>query len=340
MSRKNRMRHQQRRAAPALTDAGQVEDEQIDDGLALEERQAGDNEHQAADTEHQVGEEQAEDPYAKLQREYAELKTTRDLEARQLADERARREQLEAAHGRAEQDVRQSHQAVIEQAITAFTLEAEQATAAIETAFAAGDGRALAAAQRKLVAAEHKLQRLQDGKEALAAQESEKTQREAAQSQRRAAQSQQQSFEAEISRFSEPSKAWLRENPDVVTDQALQRKAIAAHNLAVLRNIAPDTDEYFDFLEETLWPESFQEAPPARQEAPPARGSTVGQQRQAPGRRYSAPPSRNAGNGRNRGGEEVTLTATQREYARAFNMTDREYGDFLREAKERKLIKN
>jgi hypothetical protein len=299
MSRKTRMRQEQRRAASV--------DASTEDLDASTEDPDASTEDLDASTEN----DQSEDPYAKLQREYAAEKAANKANADALAAERTRVRELESESGRAAADVRQSHRAVFEQAITAAQFEAERAEMDYRAAFEAGDAGALAKAQRAITAAELKLARYNDGKDALARSEQDIQ----IQAKRPA-----DDFEAQISNFSEPSKAWLRKRREVVSDPVLKKKALAAHNLAILEDITPDTPEYFEYLEDRL---GFEDEGDARELGKPARPGRIEQ------RSYAAPPTRTSGRGANGAAHEITLTREQRSYARSCGMTDKEYADSL-----------
>lgn len=81
------------------------------------------------------------------------------------------------------------------------------------------------------------------------------------------------------------SAQWIRQHPEYATDSRLQQKMVAAHQIAVADGLAPDTDAYFESVENTLRirkAEQQQERQiQARQPAPPAapssrQGSTTG----------------------------------------------------------------
>lgn len=129
--------------------------------------------------------------------------------------------------------------------------------------------------------------------------------------------------EAFASQLTPRSAAWVRSHPEYVTDQRLNQKMLAAHNLAVADGIRPDTDEYFAAVEGTLGvgrkaaaatdgedAMSSAARPAARDTAPPA-----------------APPSRGGSNGRS-----ARLSADEMEIAALSGMSPEEY------AKQRERI--
>jgi nitrate reductase alpha subunit len=116
------------------------------------------------------------------------------------------------------------------------------------------------------------------------------------------------------------SASWVREHPEFVRDQKLNRKMLAAHELAVADGISPDSDEYFDHVEGTLGVNRSAEqgdAPRHQHRAAPA----------------TAPVSRASMNGDGSRPNVVRLSAEQREMASMMNMTPEEYARNMRDLK-------
>lgn len=116
------------------------------------------------------------------------------------------------------------------------------------------------------------------------------------------------------------SASWVREHPEFVRDQKLNRKMLAAHELAVADGIAPDSDEYFDHVEGTLGvnrPAEQEEAPKHQRRAAPA----------------IAPVTRASMNGDGSRPNVVRLSAEQREMASMMGMTPEEYARNMRDLK-------
>ena len=104
------------------------------------------------------------------------------------------------------------------------------------------------------------------------------------------------------------SAAWLNANRDQLNDDRTIKKMFRAHEDAVDDGIQPDSDEYFQYIENRLGMSGANEsAAPARRSAPPA-----------------APVSRGS-NGMGSRPNVVRLTAEQREMAQMMGMTDQEY---------------
>jgi hypothetical protein len=124
--------------------------------------------------------------------------------------------------------------------------------------------------------------------------------------------------EALASQLSPRSADWIRRNPQFARENSKFQKMIAAHQLAMADGIAPDSDEYFEAIEQTLKIRPQAEAKQA--EDPTDVAAKVTQKRTAP---PVAPVSRGDSSGRN---NVVKLTSEEREMARNMGMTDQEYG--------------
>lgn len=125
--------------------------------------------------------------------------------------------------------------------------------------------------------------------------------------------------EAFASQLTPRSASWVREHPEFVRDQKLNRKMIAAHELAVADGIDPDTDEYFDYVEKTLGVnrQVEEEAPRAQRRAAPP----------------TAPVSRSAMDNSGNRPNVIRLSAEQREMAEMMGMTPEEYARNMRDLK-------
>jgi hypothetical protein len=122
--------------------------------------------------------------------------------------------------------------------------------------------------------------------------------------------------EAFASRLSPRSAQWVRDNPDFVRDPRLNRKMIAAHELAVSDGIAPDTDAYFDAIEKTLGVKARADA--SQEEATASSAKVVQRRDAAPA---AAPVSRGTPSRSN----AVRLTAAEREMADMMGMKHEDY---------------
>ena len=131
--------------------------------------------------------------------------------------------------------------------------------------------------------------------------------------------------EALASQLSPRSGDWVRRNPQCVTDPRLYQKMVAAHNLAVADGYAPDSNDYFDFIEDTLKINRRQTSQSPRTQTeddePLSSASKPVQRRSAP---PAAPVSR-AGTPTGQRPNQVRLTRQEAETARDLGMSEEEY---------------
>lgn len=131
------------------------------------------------------------------------------------------------------------------------------------------------------------------------------------------------------------SAAWIRAHPEYARDTRLYRKLIAAHNLADTDGHAPDSDDYFAAVEQTLGirlpgeraiatPVATVESPLSSAAAPVERGSPA-----------AAPVSRNTG-----GKRVVRLSQAQVEAAELSGMSPAQYAQELDRIEREKLRLN
>jgi hypothetical protein len=59
-------------------------------------------------------------------------------------------------------------------------------------------------------------------------------------------------FEASIQAMSEPSKNWLRQHRECITDEVKNAEVLLADKMARRNGLQPDTDGYFKFIEERM----------------------------------------------------------------------------------------
>jgi hypothetical protein len=109
------------------------------------------------------------------------------------------------------------------------------------------------------------------------------------------------------------SAAWLRDNRDTIKDERTARKMFRAHEDAVDEGLAPDSDEYFGFIEQRLGIRRNDEGDDALSEAAAP----------APKRNLQPPPAPvSRGNQRP---NVVRLTREQVEMAKMMGMTETDY---------------
>lgn len=118
--------------------------------------------------------------------------------------------------------------------------------------------------------------------------------------------------------MTDAAKAWVKNNPTVLTDKSANDRMMAGHFLAVGEGLVEDTPEYFARIEETVYGRrktETREEPAGRQadkapEAPPR-----------PQARYAAAPEKDGGPRR----VQLTITKDMREAAEIAGMTIEEY---------------
>lgn len=124
--------------------------------------------------------------------------------------------------------------------------------------------------------------------------------------------------EALASQLTPRSAAWVRAHPEYASDLNKYNAMLAAHNLAVANGIAPDTDDYFEAVEESL---RIRRPVVQQEDDPMAAAAQATQRRSAP---PAAPVSRS---GATPGAKptRVTLSAEEREMAEMMGQTPEEY---------------
>lgn len=231
-----------------------------------------------------------------------------------LEDERRARKEAEMrARDAAEQankaynEVEDTNLQLVVNAIDTVRRENDILKSHLKEAMSVGDYDRAAEIQESMGANSAKLLQLENGKAAMEARPRQQPVKYAS-----------DPVEDFASRVSPRSAEWIRKNPQFVTDQRLQQKMIAAHNLAVADGYRPDSDEYFGFIEDTLrirrqQPQEAEvaaESPlssasrPAPRPAPPA----------APVNRSSSPRA-----------NTFQLSKAEAEAAKMFGMSEKEY---------------
>lgn len=109
------------------------------------------------------------------------------------------------------------------------------------------------------------------------------------------------------------SADWVRSNRDILKNERAIRKMFRAHEDAIDEGIAPDSDDYFRFIEGRLGKQ-----PPAPVESPFSEAATQAPKRSVP------PPAAPVSRSSPRQGV-VRLTREQADTARALGMTEAEY---------------
>lgn len=230
--------------------------------------------------------------------------------ARAEADKRAR----EAAHREfeAKNEVNNTNLTLINNAIINVRQETDYLKANYRDAMSVGDYDRAAEIQQRMADNSAKLLQLENGKTAM-----ETHVKESVPQYRQPV----DPVEALASQLSPRSAAWVRQHPQFATDQRLFQKMIAAHNLAMADGLAPDSDEYFDVIEDTLKVSRTSTAVSVENTADPTyEAARVVQRRTSP---PAAPVSRSGAPGTRP--NVVRLTSEEREIAKMMKMTEQEY---------------
>lgn len=254
----------------------------------------------AADTEVQVEDGSntpVDDAIADLRRQLE-----RERAARLEADRRAQAAIAEVSSAR--NDVEDSNLRLIETAIDTVERDNGILKAEYQRALATQDFSRAAEITEAMQQNTVKLQQLQNGRDALKSKP-----REVIPAPRSA-----DPVEVFASQLTPQSADWVRAHPEYVRDQRLNRRMIAAHELAVTEGIQPDTPEYFETIERTLGIRKRQQAGNPDDTA----AKVVRQRDSAPA---AAPVSRETGTRSN----VVRLTPAEREIAELSGLTPEQY---------------
>lgn len=121
------------------------------------------------------------------------------------------------------------------------------------------------------------------------------------------------------------SAAWVRAHPEYVNDPNLNRRMMAASDLATSYGIQPDSDAYFDAVERSLGLRLPGSTPPSTVDVPALSDASAPASSRSP---PAAPVSRGV-NGSGTGPRTVRLSAEQLEVAAMCGMTPEEYAKNL-----------
>lgn len=262
---------------------------------------------EAADDEPKLQQPALAQPSVEQGLEELRAQLERETNARREA-ERSAREAAER-EARARNEVEDTNMRLLDGAINDVKRENAWYKDAIAKASAAGEYDKVAEFSEAMATNAAKLMRLEEGKSAMEARPKiEPTVRNS------------NPVEQFASQLSPRSAEWIRKNPDFVTDPRLNRKMIAAHEMALADGLKADTSEYFDYIEDTL---KIRRPDPVlqREEDPMSSASAPTQRRAAP---PAAPVSRSAPAQASRP-NVVRLNAAEREMAQMMGMTEKEY---------------
>jgi hypothetical protein len=236
---------------------------------------------------------------------------------RQLEEERSKRTAAEQKLHQAAREVHSARSEVDEtnlqlvvNAIDTVNRDIELLSQAHTFAMQNGEFDRATKIQREMAANEAKLLQLENGRQAM----------ESAPRQPEPVAPPADPVEAFASQLSRRSADWVRQHPEFVTDQRLNAKMIAAHNLAVADGIPTDTDEYFEAIEQTL-----------KVTRKVAQTETDDQYAAKTVRRRDAAPAAAPSNRGNQsaGSNVIRLSAAQREMAEMMGMKPEDYAKNL-----------
>lgn len=199
-----------------------------------------------------------DDPVAKLQRELNELR----------AREEASRREREHYARLAAQKALEAQRAMARAHLSDYDLTSNALDAALDkmetlkkeyaSAFSEGDGDRAAEIQKHMAILGARITHLEDVKARLEQQAQLQKQRAQMQARQQQQVRQQQPqnadpFEAAIAHYSEPSKNWLRQHREFVTQPGKFDDVLAAHYIVTKKHgLQPDTKEYFEAVEKEL----------------------------------------------------------------------------------------
>lgn len=133
--------------------------------------------------------------------------------------------------------------------------------------------------------------------------------------------------EQAASTLSPRSAAWVRAHPECIQDANMYRRMVNSHNIAMDDGLEPDSDEYFEFIEQRL---GYRKRDDLQNLQSMSSASTATQRRSAP---PAAPSSRSANSGTS-SGNVVRLTAEQKEMAQMMGLKPEEYAKNMLDLKK------
>ena len=231
---------------------------------------------------------------------------------RQLEAERAARQDAERAAYDAKRDAHQARNDVddtnvqlVSNAIDTLRRDDEILKQNYQYAMSQGNFSAAADIQQEMSGNAAKLLQLSNGLEAMKARPK----------QPEPVHTSSDPVEAFAAQLSSKSADWVRRHPEYVKDSKLNRKMIAAHELAMADGIRVDSDDYFAAIEETL----------KIKPAAPQTETTDEYAAKVTQRRDAAPAAAPVSRGGNSRTNVVRLSAAEREMADMMGMKPEDY---------------
>lgn len=245
-----------------------------------------------------------DDPLSDLEKQLATLKKRADTAEAENAQLRQHAEASEA-------DVALSQQAVIGHAMANAKSVLEQAERELDAALKAQDGSRAAKAQRAIVRAEMDMADYERAADELKAEIEQAKRKPKEQSKPKGT---GDAYLDSIAHMDKPAQEWcIKNRADLEGNPKRATRAVAAHNLALTEDIAPNTPEYFAFLDKQMGynQEKADTVTTKKRERPAAKPQT------------GAPGGTRASS--NSGRREVHLTAAERQAAAAMGMSAAKY---------------
>lgn len=251
----------------------------------------------------------------------AELKERLESEKRARYEAEQRAHQAQEQVQRASLEVQNSDLQLINGAIDKLQRESDYMKAGYRDAMQAGDYDRAAEIQQYMSATAAKLLQLENGKVSLEGR--------LAQPVKPIEPPRMDPVEEVAAQLSPRSAAWVRAHPQCVTDSRLYQKMVGAHNIAVADGYAPDSDDYFNFIENQM---GFNRQAHVDQgeEVVLSSASKATQNRSAP------PPAPSTRTASSTGGRTTTvrLTADMKEMASMMGMSPEEYAKNMLDLKK------
>lgn len=178
------------------------------------------------------------DPVAALKGQLNSLKSTAAsaVQRASVAEAEAGRARVRVAD--LEKKVVERDEQTIGHGIGAAKAEADAAQAALEAALTEGDAKAAAAAQRKLSTATAQIVQMESEQAAMKSAPKPVAQAEDV----------TDPVERVARTVSPKSAAWIRSNPDAITDPRKNALMMAGHHEALANGITVDSDQYFETI--------------------------------------------------------------------------------------------
>ena len=235
----------------------------------------------------------------------AELRRQLDAEraARQSAERAAYDARREAHNARNNED--ETNVQLVSNAIDTLRRDDEILKQNYQYAMSQGNFSAAADIQQEMSGNAAKLLQLSNGLEAMKARPK----------QPEPVQAPSDPVEAFAALLSPKSADWVRKHPEYVKDAKLNRKMIAAHELAMADGVPVDSEDYFTAIEETL---KIKAAPPQTETSDEYAAKVTQRRDAAPA---AAPVSRGGSSRTN----VVRLSAAEREMAEMMGMKPEDY---------------